>query len=109
MNSHYQSSHGRNGASTEGRYSKDQLLDLFRAQGQSGPDVADLFIDGWSPNAVNGTSHGGWGKRDDHKEQQSTGAEICWDHEGTVQPLSLIDLNDEEKQVCLSDDSVGIS
>lgn len=98
MNSHYQSSHGRNGASTEGRYSKDQLLDLFKAQGQSGPDVADLFVDGWSPNAVNGTSHGGWGKRDDHKEQQSNGAEICWDHDGTVQPLSLIEMNDEEKQ-----------
>lgn len=47
---------------------------------------------------MNGTSHGGWGKRDDHKEQ-STGAEICWDHEGTVQPLSLIEMNDEEKQV----------
>ncbi|KAL8822529.1 MAG: hypothetical protein Q9191_006737, partial [Dirinaria sp. TL-2023a] len=98
MNSHYQSSHGRNGASTEGRYSKDQLLDLYRAQGQSGPDVAELFVEGWSPNAVNGISHGGWGKRDDHKEQQSHGAEICWDHEGTVQPLSLIEMNDEEKQ-----------
>lgn len=93
-----QSSFARNGASTEDRYSKEQLLDVFKAQGPSGPNVSDLFVDGWSPHAVNGTRNSGWGKRDDHKDQPS-GAEICWDHEGNARPLSLIEMSEEEKQV----------
>ena len=55
-------------------------------------------MDGWHPNTVNGTSYGGWGKRDDFKEQ-STGPEICWDPEGKAHPLSLIEMDEEEKQV----------
>ena len=97
MNSHYQSS-VRNGLS-EGRYSKDQLLDLFREQKRNGfsdTNVEDLFVDDWRP-AVNGTSSGGWGRRDDHKD--AAGPEICWDHNGSVQPLALIDMTEEEKEV----------
>lgn len=56
----------------------------------------DLFVDGWTPN-INGTSNGGWGRRDDHKD--ATGPEICWDHNGSVQPLALIDMTEEEKGV----------
>lgn len=100
MNSNYQSSYNRNGSSTESRYSKDQLLDLFRTQernGFSSTDVNDLFVDGWSPGAVNGTSNGGWGKRDDNKE--AAGPEICWDPEGSVIPKAMQDMSEEEKEV----------
>ena len=102
LNSNYQSSYARNGTTAEGRYSKDQLLDMFRAQDRSGQlhnGISDLFVDGWNPAAVNGTVNGGWGRKDDLKEA-SSGPEICWDHEGTVQPLSLIEMSEEEKQVC---------
>ncbi len=102
LNSNYQSSYGRNGATAESRYSKDQLLDLFRVQGKTGQpnaNVNDLFVDGWSPGAVNGSINGGgWGKKEDHKEA-SCGPDICWDHEGKVQPLGLIDMTDHEKEV----------
>lgn len=102
LNSNYQSSYTRNGASAEGsRYSKDQLLDMFRAQGPSGQlhhNISDLFVDGWNPSPVNGTTNGGWARRDDQKEAP-TGPDICWDHEGKIQPLSLIDMSEEEKQV----------
>jgi len=47
---------------------------------------------------VNGTTNGGWGKKEDHKEGIS-GPDICWDHEGKVQPLGLIDMTDHEKEV----------
>lgn len=103
MNSNYQSSYNRNGSSTESRYSKDQLLDLFRTQERNGftsTDVNDLFVDGWSPSAVNGTSNGGWGKRDDSKE--AVGPEICWDNEGSVKPLGMQAMSEEEKEVCRS-------
>ena len=100
MNSNYQSSYTRNGSSAESRYSKDQLLDLFRTQernGFPGTDVNDLFVDGWRPGAVNGTSNGGWGKRDDLKE--AAGPDICWDHEGSVNPIAIQEMNEEEREV----------
>jgi len=99
MNSNHQSSYNRNGASTESRYSKDQLLDLYRAQEKSGllnTNVDGLFVDGWTPGA-NGLSNGVWGKRDDHKD--ANGPEICWDHSGSGQPLALVDMIEEEKEV----------
>lgn len=99
MSSNYQS-FNRNGASTESRYSKDQLLDLFRTQernGFSSTNVNDLFVDGWTPGAVNGTSNGGWGKRDDNKE--TAGPDICWDHEGSVNPIAAQEMSEEEKVV----------
>ena len=101
LNSNYQSSYSRNGASAESRYSKDQLLDLFRAQSKSGPlntGLQDLFVDGWHPGATNGNSNGGWGKKEDHKEV-STGPDICWDHEGKSHPLALVEMEDHEKEV----------
>lgn len=100
MNSNHQSSYNRNGSSAETRYSKDQLLDLFKTQernGFSSTNVNDLFIDGWSPGAVNGTSNGGWGKRDDTRE--AAGADICWDHEGSVNPIAIQEMNEEEREV----------
>ena len=100
MNSNYQS-FNRNGASG-GRYSKDQLLDLYREQKKNGFDnlnVEDLFVDDWRP-AVNGTNGGGWGRRDDHKDV--TGSELCWDHHGSVQPLAMLEMTEEEKEVCVS-------
>lgn len=100
MNSNYLASYNRNGSSTECRYSKDQLLDLFRAQdggGFSSTNINDLFVDGWSPGTVNGTSNGGWGKRDDTKE--AAGPEICWDPAGSVNPIAMQEMSEEEKEV----------
>ena len=98
LNANFQS-YGRNGSSADTRYSKDQLLDLFRSQAKAGSfnnNVNDLLLDGWSPTP-NGTNNSGWGRKDDHKE--STGPEICWDHSGSVQPISLSEMTVEEKEV----------
>lgn len=84
----------------ETRYSKDQLLEMFRAQEKSGQaitNLSDLFVGNWSPGIVNGASNGGWGKREDHKE--ATGPDICWDHEGSVHPMGLTMINDDEREV----------
>jgi len=97
LNSNYHA-YNRNGASAESRYSKDQLLDMFRTQKSRGlsTNIDDLYVDGWTPG-VNGTSNGGWGKSGDHKEM--TGPDICWDYNGSVQPMAWVDMSEEEKEV----------
>ncbi|KAL8711887.1 MAG: hypothetical protein Q9220_003831 [cf. Caloplaca sp. 1 TL-2023] len=91
--------HTRSGVS-ENRYSKDQLLDLFRAQakvGSSSASISDLFVDGWNPASTNGTSNGGWSRKDEFKDG-TIGPEICWDYSGNVQPLALVDMTEQEKE-----------
>ena len=91
----------RNSASTGTRYSKDQLLDIFRAQTEAGGldgQLPHILTEGWSPGASNPTVNG-WGRREETKEGQAS-AEVCWDYDGMVQPLGLIPFGDEEKEVC---------
>lgn len=47
----------------------------------------------WNPRDASGA----WKKDDQHKE--NTGPEICWDHAGQIQPLSLKEMDDDEKDV----------
>ena len=85
----------------DSRYSKDQLLDLFRAQGDSGNlyrNPSDHLVEGWNPNTSSVASNGAWNRRDDHKDG-SNGPEICWDHEGSIQPLGLMEPSEEEMEV----------
>ena len=103
MTSNQQASGLRNGMATgENRYSKDQLLDLYRSQRESGAlskNVADYFVADWDPHVESPSLNGAWGKREDQKDT-STGPEVCWDHGGHVEPLALLDMTDEEKEVC---------
>jgi len=71
---------------------------MFRAQksGSLNPSIDDLYVDGWTPG-LNGTSTGGWGKSGDHRE--TTGPDLCWDHNGNVQPMAWVDMSEEEKEV----------
>jgi hypothetical protein len=91
----------RNGASSEHRYSKDQLLSLFRSEHETGnlnANLTGVYVNGWEPNLVNGASTSAWGRRDEQKEHQ-VGADICWDREGATLPLGLSPLSAEEKEV----------
>ena len=106
LNSSYQSNFSRNGGTTESRYSKDQLLDLFRAQVKSeqpSANVADYFVDGWNPDITSSGSNGGWAKKDEFKDG-SSGPEICWDYDGVSHPLGLTEMGDDEKEVHLIDE-----
>ncbi|MCJ1378658.1 hypothetical protein MMC17_001757 [Xylographa soralifera] len=101
LNSSYQQSLPRNNSMIDSRYSKDQLLDLFRAQGDSGTlykNPSEHLVEGWHPNTSSVASNGAWNRRDDHKDG-SNGPEICWDHEGTIQPLGLTEPSEEEKEL----------
>ena len=81
------------------RYSKEQLLDMFRAQHDRGsqPNVEDFLIEGWNPKDINGTGGAPWGRHDDRKDVH--GPETCWDQDGSVHPLGLIPLTEEEREV----------
>lgn len=93
----------RNGSSIEGRYSKDQLISLFKIQKDS-EDLTDglspLYVSNWEPNISNGTSGATWGRRDEHNKDGQVGVDICWDRDGSINPLNLRDLSEEEKEVC---------
>ncbi|MCJ1309577.1 hypothetical protein MMC25_003237 [Agyrium rufum] len=98
LNSNYSSSQSR-GLEVNGRYSKDQLLDLFRTQHDlqnGGAKVEDLFVGGWSPEATNNHGTEGWTRRDEQKEVY--GPEVCWDTNGLIEPLGLKEMNEEEKE-----------
>ena len=72
---------------------------MFKAQAKSGSNNTNAnehILDGWL-SGVNGSSGAGWGRREDQKEV--TGPEICWDHDGNVQPMALLDMTAEEKEV----------
>ncbi|KAA6407056.1 MAG: hypothetical protein FRX48_09122 [Lasallia pustulata] len=101
LNTTHQSSLGRNGPIAESRYSKDQLLDLFRAQADSATSIknlSDFFVGGWNPGEASTNSNGVWSKKDDHKDS-AAGPEVCWDHEGKVIPLAMIDITEEEREL----------
>jgi PERQ amino acid-rich with GYF domain-containing protein len=87
--------------STDTRYSRSQLLDIFKAQEEAGAlqeDVSRLYVNGWNPehsNSANGRS--GWGKSTDGRD--TYGPEICWDTNGQVRPVGLEEMSEQEKIV----------
>lgn len=89
---------------TDPRYSKNQLLDLYRLQQSVDEGVQDdlqsLYVGGWQPNAVNVANGAGWGRNDISREQPP-GPDVCWDDDGSFEPLSLTEMDDEEREVRL--------
>lgn len=93
---------GRNGSAVEGRYSRDQLIHLFRSQQEStslAHGISDLYTGGWEPHTTNGASSASWGRKDDHGREAPSGVDQCWDRDGSTQPLSQASMTDEERDV----------
>ena len=92
----------RNGNVNDTRYSKDQLLDLFKAQaGMDGglrDGLPNLYVGGWQPDMANGATAAAWGRSEQARDNQP-GPDICWDRHGNVEPLGLTDMDEEEREV----------
>jgi len=92
----------RNGTVSDTRYSKDQLLELFRAQQSGDGGLKDglhgLYVGGWQPDIANGATSAGWG-RSEHDRNAQPGPDICWDKHGHSEPLGLVEMDDEEREV----------
>lgn len=90
--------------SIDTRYSKNQLLDIYRAQEESGglqADVSRLFVNNWNPEQSNGTNgRASWGKSGDGRD--SYGPEACWDTNGLIRPVGLEEMSEQEKVVSQS-------
>ncbi|OBT54885.1 hypothetical protein VE04_04969 [Pseudogymnoascus sp. 24MN13] len=92
-------------APVDTRYSKDAILDIYKAHQSSvssNDDVARLFVNNWNPEQQNSSGARGWGKSNDTRDHNH-GPEICWDQSGEVQPIGLQDMSDVERSIFTND------
>lgn len=101
LNANHQINSLRNGTSGEARYAKDHLVALYKQQRDTGAidqNLSLIFTGGWNPLDGRDTSNSAWGRRDEGKEP-NLGPEICWDHSARIEPLALVQMSDEEREV----------
>ncbi|KAK4202332.1 hypothetical protein QBC40DRAFT_276573 [Triangularia verruculosa] len=101
----YSSSHPGYADTTGGsKYTKDELLDIYKNLPHSQMDPSSLFEPNWNPGHVNGShpSARQWGKGGDsgHTPQDPT---VCWDADGSVKPIGLEEMTEEERLVFSTD------
>lgn len=87
-------------SAVDNRFSKEQLLDIYRSQQTPDfptKDVSSLYVNGWDPGHSNGANGRGWGKTGDGRDTH--GPHICWDENGSVPLLSTQEMTDLEKTV----------
>jgi PERQ amino acid-rich with GYF domain-containing protein len=100
LNANNPSASSRDLPSSETRYSKDQLLDIYQNLKESSTldrSLGDIFLGTWDPrDSKNGTAS--MGGRGDLKDQ-APGPEVCWNYNVNLEPFGLTNMSEEEKQV----------
>jgi len=93
----------RNGHAIDTRYTRSQLLDLFREQLETGDfdeSLAELYVGENEHLFTNGATNMKWSRRDDSDiADASAGVEACWERQGMSQPSILHNLTDAETEV----------
>ncbi|CAK3811024.1 GYF domain-containing mpd2 [Lecanosticta acicola] len=91
----------RNGTLSDNRYTKEQLLESFKVQHSVNGDANDhppmLFTGAPQPDTANGTS-ATWGRLE-HTRDNQPGPDVCWEKGGSVEPLGLIEMDEEEREL----------
>jgi hypothetical protein len=101
LNASHQINSLRNGSTGDVRYTKDQLLAVYKQQRDTGAldqNLPAIFTGGWNPLDGHESANPAWGRRDEAKES-NVGPEICWDHDARAEPLALIQMSEEEREV----------
>jgi hypothetical protein len=101
LNANHQLNSLRNGSLGEVRYTKDQLIVLYKHQRDVGAldqTLSAIFTGGWNPLDARESTSSAWGRRDEGKES-SIGPELCWDHNAGAEPLALVEPSEEEREV----------
>ena len=101
LNSNYQPSYGRPPASGDFRYSKEQMLDIFKSQEEGNVHngyLQSALTEGWTPGNPAGNARVDWARRDEVRDSQNN-PDICWNFDGVIQPLALIEMSEDEKEV----------
>lgn len=85
--------------SNAGKYSREELLQVGANLASSqGPDLSQLLMSGFHPGGfVNGNSSRAWGKSQDANGNNDP--TICWNADGTSDPLLLQEMTAEEQEV----------
>lgn len=94
----------RSSTALETRYSRSQLLDLYRDQkdaGELGRGLDALFVGDWVDGQHDGDTSTKWSRRDELKHSSQPASDVCWDRSGAIEPLGLVDMTEEEKEVSL--------
>lgn len=84
----------------EDRYSRGQLLSLLREQQDANAlaaGLAELVVSDWQQDAANGAT--AWTRRDEQAKDIQPAADVCWNQDGAVLPLGLVDMTDQEREV----------
>jgi PERQ amino acid-rich with GYF domain-containing protein len=80
-------------------YSKEEILNLFKAQESNGSVSSSKLLDLVDSDfGTSSTVSGGWGRSGD--EISVDGVGLCWDKDGGVKPISLEEMTEEEREVC---------
>lgn len=77
-------------------------MQLFQSQRDSNDikeGLSHLYMGSWEPQATNGASGASWGRKDDHGREVQSGVDQCWDKDGSIQPLHLTELTEDEREV----------
>ena len=105
LNSAFQSSFNRGAPNGDYRYSKEQMLEIFKSQNDAGLSnelLPSSLSEGWLPGNSSGSSRTDWNQKEESKDQQQHNLDVCWAFENSVQPMVLTEMDDEEKEVCLN-------
>ncbi|ERT00571.1 hypothetical protein HMPREF1624_03945 [Sporothrix schenckii ATCC 58251] len=77
------------------RYSRDQIVDIFKGTQPGLVDVNNLLVEGWNTTQINGAARS-WGKSSDGTVPQDP--TVCWDATGGVTPMALQEMTEDEKE-----------
>lgn len=83
----------RNGTGGDARYTKDQLLNIYQIQKETGflkRNLSDVFQGPWNPLA----------QEKSESKDQAPGPEVCWNSQPDRDPFGLVDMDENERQVC---------
>lgn len=87
----------RNGISNDYRYSKDELLNIYHIRkeaGLAGSNLHQNFIAPWDVSvSENGVSS---------RDGKDVGPEVCWNAQPRMEPFSLREMDESERQVCMN-------
>ena len=77
------------------------MLDIFKSQEEannSNSYLQSALTEGWVPGSSSGNARGDWARRDEARDSQNN-PDMCWNFGGLVQPMGLIEMTDEEREV----------
>lgn len=77
------------------------MFDIYESLQSQSSGLSDGLsahaVGGWQPDISNGSS-AGWGRTDNNRDSHS-GPELVWNKDGVSDPLGLVDMDDEEREV----------